>query len=116
MTTGVRNMNARFKETWEKYTSTWKMTSKADRLAIFSEVLADNAVYMDPLVEAKSWDELIDYMENFHQQVPGGHFVITCFLSHHQKSSANWEMKTRENVTIGTRISYCEYNDQGKLI
>ncbi len=109
-------MNTAFKDTWEKYTSTWKMTNKADRLAMFSEVLADDAVYTDPLVQACSWDELIDYMENFHQQVPGGHFVTTYFLSHHQKSIANWEMRTQENVTIGTGISYGEYDDRGKLV
>jgi hypothetical protein len=47
-------MNADFEKTWEKYTSAWKMTSKAERLATFSEVLADNAVYTDPLVQAAS--------------------------------------------------------------
>ncbi len=109
-------MNADCKVTWEKYTSTWKMTNKADRLAMFSEVLADTAIYTDPLVQATSWDELIDYMENFHQQIPGGHFVTTYFLSHHQKSIANWEMRTQENVTIGSGISYGEYDDQGKLV
>ncbi|WP_035056322.1 nuclear transport factor 2 family protein [Andreprevotia chitinilytica] len=109
-------MNNDFKATWEKYTATWKMTNQADRLAVFSDVLAENAVYTDPLVQAKSWNELIAYMENFHQQIPGGHFVTTYFLAHHQKSIANWEMKTADNITIGTGTSYGEYNDQGKLI
>lgn len=104
------------KTTWEKYTSTWKMTDKAARLAMFSEVLANHAVYTDPLVQATTWEELIAYMENFHQQVPGGHFVTTSFLSHHQKSIANWEMKTGENVTVGTGTSYGEYDDQGRLV
>ncbi len=109
-------MNADLEKTWEKYTSAWKMTSKAERLAMFSEVLADNAVYTDPLVQAASWDELINYMENLHQQIPGAHFVTTCFMSHHQKSIANWKMKTQENITVGTGISYGEYDDQGRLV
>jgi hypothetical protein len=109
-------MNTDLEKAWEKYTSTWKMTNRADRLAAFSEVLADNAVYTDPLVQATSWDELINYMENLHQQIPGAHFVTTYFMSHHQKSIANWEMKTQENVMIGTGISYGEYNDHGKLV
>lgn len=109
-------MNTDLEKAWEKYTSTWKMTNRADRLAAFSEVLADNAAYTDPLVQATSWDELINYMENLHQQIPGAHFVTTCFMSHHQKSIANWEMKTQENVMIGTGISYGEYNDHGKLV
>jgi hypothetical protein len=109
-------MQTDFKNTWEKYVSTWKMTDKTDRQAMFSEVLAENAVYTDPLVQTKSWDDLIAYMENFHQQVPGGYFVTTSFLAHHQKSIANWETRTGENATIGTGISYGEYDDQGKLV
>jgi hypothetical protein len=109
-------MNTDLEKAWEKYTSAWKMTNRADRLAAFSEALADNAVYTDPLVQATSWDELINYMENLHQQIPGAHFVTTYFMSHHQKSIANWEMKTQENVMIGTGISYGEYNDHGKLV
>ncbi|NKI68304.1 nuclear transport factor 2 family protein [Collimonas pratensis] len=109
-------MHTELEKTWEKYTSAWKMTSKAERLATFSEALADHAVYTDPLVRATSWDELISYMENLHQQIPGAHFVTTHFMSHHQKSIANWEMKTPENVTIGTGISYGEYDDRGRLI
>lgn len=109
MTTGLQ-------ATWEKYTSTWRMTDKAARLAVFSEVLADSAVYTDPLVRAASWNELIDYMEDFHRQVPGGHFVTTNFSYHHQKSIANWEMKTEDNVTIGSGISYGEYDGEGKLV
>ena len=78
-------MNTNLKTTWEKYTTTWKVSDKAERMAIFSEALADNAIYTDSLTQTKSWEELISYMENFHQQVPGGHFVTTYFFSHHQK-------------------------------
>lgn len=109
-------MNTNLKAAWDKYTSTWKMRDKAERLAVFSEALADGAVYTDPLTQARSWDELNDYMDNFHQQIPGGHFVTTYFLAHHQKSIAKWDMKTQEGVTIGNGISYGEYDDQGKLI
>jgi hypothetical protein len=109
-------MNTDFKATWEKYASTWKMTNKAERLKTFAEVLADDAIYTDPLVQTRSWDELIGYMENFHEQVPGGHFVTTAFLAHHQKSIAHWEMKTGGDVTVGTGTSYGEYDDRGKLV
>jgi hypothetical protein len=109
-------MNQESRETWEKYASTWKMTKREDRLAVFAEVLAGSAIYTDPLVQAKSWEELIRYMEDFHQQVPGGYFVTTYFLSHHKKSIAKWEMKSGENITLGTGISYGEYDDDGKLV
>ena len=109
-------MNATLQQTWERYAATWKMTDRAARLAVFAEVLAEGAVYTDPLVQASSWDELIAYMENFHQQVPGGHFVTTGFASHHQKSLAQWDMKTGAGATIGNGVSYGEYDAQGKLL
>jgi acyl-coenzyme A thioesterase PaaI-like protein len=109
-------MNAALQNTWEKYTSTWKMTDRAGRLAAFAEVLAERAVYTDPLVQAGSWDELIAYMEDFHRQVPGGHFVTTGFAAHHGKSIANWDMKTGDGVTIGNGVSYGEYDVDGKLL
>ncbi|CUI09607.1 nuclear transport factor 2 family protein [Massilia sp. P8910] len=109
-------MNATLQNTWEKYTSAWKMTDRAGRLAVFAEALTEGAVYTDPLVQAGSWDELITYMENFHQQVPGGHFVTTSFSSHHQKSIASWDMKTPDGATIGTGTSYGEYDAAGKLL
>lgn len=109
-------MNARLQETWENYTATWKMTDRAARMAAFADVLAEGAVYTDPLMRAGSWDELIDYMEQFHQQVPGGHFVTTGFASHHQKSLARWDMKSGDGATIGKGASYGEYDAEGKLL
>lgn len=109
-------MNSALRQTWEMYTATWKMTDKHARLAAFSESLADNAVYTDPQVQATSWDALIDYMEKFHLQVPGGHFVTTSFSAHHDKSIANWDMRTHDNVTIGSGVSYGEYDARGKLV
>ncbi|MES2073486.1 MAG: nuclear transport factor 2 family protein [Pseudomonadota bacterium] len=109
-------MNTAFQQTWEQYTSAWKMTDRAERLAVFAEALAADAVYTDPLVQTASWDELISYMENFQQQLPGAHFVTRYFLAHHQKSIAHWDMQTHEGLTIGGGSSYAEYDQRGKLI
>ena len=62
------------------------------------------------------WDELINYMLDFHKQVPGGHFVTNYFLAHNDQSIAKWEMKNGEAQVIGEGISYGKYNKNGKLI
>jgi hypothetical protein len=110
-------MHAQFdkKNTWEKYTACWGMQEDAARVAAFSEVLAEHAVYTDPHVQTSSWSALITYMENFQSQLPGGYFVTSDFQTHHDKSIAHWEMKTADGITIGIGCSYGEYNEQGKL-
>lgn len=108
-------MNRNPREVWDQYTRAWQLPDRAARLALLSESLAENAIYSDPLTQTHSWDDLIGYMESLQQQVPGAHFVVTHFLAHHQKSLASWEMRTGENITVGTGTSYGEYNAQGKL-
>lgn len=76
----------------------------------------DLCTYNDPLIKTIGWDELLPYMLDFHKQVPGGHFITTYFLAHHDQSIAKWEMKNGQNEVIGEGVSYGQYNDSGKLI
>jgi len=108
-------MNNNFETTCETYTSSWRAGTETEKRELFSQSLADNCVYNDPLAKANGWDELSQYMTEFHKQVPGGHFVTTSFMSHNNKSVVTWEMKTGDNTVIGDGISYGEYNEQGLL-
>lgn len=101
---------------WERYVSSWKAASAEERQAIFSSCLAPDCVYTDPLVQAKGWAELTGYMHDFHQQIPGGHFVTERFIEHHQRSIAYWKMLNAEAVALGEGASYAEYDAQGRLV
>jgi len=109
-------MSQSFQKTWETYVSSWKADSLEEKTALFEASLDTNCHYRDPLSTAKGWDELAGYMNAFHQQIPGGHFVTTWFLAHNQRSIAKWEMRNAQEVVLGEGISYGEYNDQGKLL
>jgi hypothetical protein len=109
-------MNNDFEQTWETYTSSWKAEAAENKQAIFVECLDRECTYNDPNIKTKGWDELLAYMLDFHQQIPGGHFVTNYFLAHNQQSIAKWEMINGENSIIGEGISYGKYNDNGKLI
>ena len=108
-------MNNQLQATWEQYVSSWKAQSLADKKAIFENCLAPSCQYTDPLGKTKGWDELSQYMLNFHAQVPNAYFVTTYFLSHNHKGIAKWEMTNDEGVILGDGVSYGEYNDEGKL-
>ena len=109
-------MSQQIKETWESYASSWRAESATEKRAIFTTCMDTSCVYNDPLAKTQGWDALIDYMLDFHKQIPGGHFVTTYFLTHNNKSIAKWDMKNAENNTVGDGISYGEYNNDGKLI
>lgn len=109
-------MNLDTKATWERYVSSWKATSLEEKTRIFQGCLSADCVYTDPLAQTEGWDALSAYMASFHEQVPGGHFVTTYFLAHHDKSIARWNMVAGDGTPIGEGISYGEYNADGKLV
>lgn len=78
--------------TWERYVSAWKAASAAEKRALYEGCLHPACLYRDPLHEAKGWDALTSYMLDFDTQIPGGHFVTTSFMAHHQRSLASWQM------------------------
>jgi len=108
-------MSDNFKETWEIYVESWKVETAKEKQAIFEKCLDTSNQYNDPLIKTKGWDALIAYMLDFHQQIPGGHFVTTYFLAHSNKSIARWELRNGDQTVIGEGISYGEYNEHGML-
>lgn len=102
-------------EIWETYASAWKAETAEEKKARFVEALAPECVYTDPLHQAHGWDELTAYMLDFHQQVPGGHFVTRWFSAHHGRSVARWDMVAGDGTVLGEGISYGTYGNDGKL-
>lgn len=103
-------------ETWETYASSWKAQTPTQKQELYRKSLSPQARYTDPLMATRGWDELLQYMQQFHQQVPGGHFVTTYFLEHHGRSIARWNMVDGGGNVLGDGISYGEYGDDGKLV
>jgi hypothetical protein len=109
-------MNHPLNLVWETYVASWKTPSASEKQALFAQCLDPQCVYSDPQSAAQGWSELTAYMEAFHQQIPGGHFVTQSFASHHQQSLATWNMLDGRGQLIGDGTSYGKYNDQGKLV
>jgi len=101
--------------TWERYAESWKVSGAAAKRALHETCLAPNCTYTDPLVVAQGRDALVEYMLEFHHQVPGGHFVTDHFLAHHDRGIARWRMVGGDGTTLSDGISYCEYDADGRL-
>jgi hypothetical protein len=108
-------MDADLRAVWERYVASWRAESAAEKQLLFDGCLAAECVYTDPLTRAEGWQALTAYMLEFHEQVPGGHFVTEQFLAHHGKSLAKWQMLNGDAVKIGEGVSYAEYDEQNRL-
>ena len=104
-----------FRRTWEAYSAAWKPDNAAQRRSLFEQALHRDCEYRDPLTHAVGWDALDVYIQDFHRQVPGGHFVTTWFVAHHDRSIATWEMRGADASVLGQGVSYAEYAGDGKL-
>ena len=108
-------MNTEYQKTWELYAASWKAASEAERRGLFDMSLDSACVYSDPMTKTTGWDALLQYMAEFHKQIPGGHFVTTRFFAHNNKSAACWNMVTGDGTVIGDGVSFGEYSDTGRL-
>ena len=110
------NKTEQHRRTWETYTSAWQVPgAEAKALALQASVDA-GCVYRDPLTSVEGHAALIDYMIDFHRQVPGGAFKTTSFRAHSARSVATWQMCDAGGSVIGEGISYGEYAADGKLL
>ena len=105
-----------YREIWETYAGAWRAGERADKLTALDRSVARCAVYRDPAVECRGHDDLVEYMLQFHQQVPGGRFETTYFLVHHARSIARWNMVSGAGEKIGEGLSYGEYDSDGMLV
>ena len=108
-------MNSAIRATWDTYTMAWRETSaqaKAERLQAST---TKHCTYRDPLTQTEGQDALVQYMLDFHQQIPGGYFETTWFLAHHDRSISKWKMLAGDGAVVGEGVSYGEYDSQGKL-
>jgi len=100
---------------WRAYTSAWSQSDQEKRLALLSEIAEADCLYQDPGSEQKGLTGLSGYMGAFQQSVPGGHFELVDFKSHHDKSLAKWTLLNKEGQKLQEGISYGKYSAGHKL-
>ncbi|HEX3772637.1 MAG TPA: nuclear transport factor 2 family protein, partial [Polyangiaceae bacterium] len=104
------------KSTWERYVSAWKATGAEAKRALVEGTLSSRCVYRDPLTERHGVEDLIAYMVEFHQQLPGAYFETEQFIAHHGRSMARWTMRDAAGRALGDGVSCGEYDESGRLV
>ncbi len=111
----VETMSEMMATTWHTYVKAWNAHKQSDREHLLSKAAIADSHYNDPNVDLKGHKALTNYMGEFRKQMPGAKFVLTRFISHHQKSIACWDLHDKTGVTLFSGVSYGTYNAQGKL-
>ena len=109
-------MQNTIEQVWNTYSSAWGLETSEQKRQLFAECLSIDCSYADPHVNTVGWDELLDYMLDFHRQIPGGHFQVTNFASHNQQSMASWQLKDAQQQVVDEGTSFGRYDTAGKLI
>ena len=109
-------MNDVSSKAWDSYAAAWGAESRDEKMALYRKCLAPEFRYTDPIATAVGWEELVEYMLEFHRQVPGGHFVTTWFLEHNKQSIAKWEMRDGEGKFVQDGVSYGVHNNEGLIV
>jgi len=105
-----------YRKTWDRYSQSWTCAKPSERVELFGSSLDPDCRYSDPLTATQGWDALAAYMEDFQRQIPGAHFEVVDFLSHHNTSFVRWDMKSADGAKIGDGHSFGEYGPNGKLV
>lgn len=113
---GMNKPNLDHRTVWESYANIWKLEGAEAKRAACDGPLSPTCVYIDPLAHLSGWEALVTYMVEFHEQIPGGHFVTREFLAHHGRSLAHWNMVGGDGTVLGVGASFGEYAEDGKLI
>ncbi len=100
---------------WAAYGQIWTLPTPQQRLQACEGVLAPQCVYTDQNVQAKSRQELMDYMTGFQAQMPGGAFVTTSFVELHDRAMAHWNMVMGDGTVVGTGVSFATFNAKAEL-
>ncbi len=103
------------RETWDRYTKSWREKEVSEKKALFEASLESGCVYTDPLMRCEGWEELAAYMASFNEQFPGAYFHTVEFYAHHDRSAARWEMRGADEQVLDVGISYAEYTKDGRL-
>ncbi len=111
----TESQHEEYDATWNRYASSWKPMPDSDRRKLFASSLAESCHYKSPAGDTQGWDELAEHMEGFQEQLPGGHFVTTQFLTNQATGIAKWEMRDGDETVVGDGMSYCTFDDDGHL-
>ncbi|MBT2542667.1 nuclear transport factor 2 family protein [Streptomyces sp. ISL-44] len=89
---------------WRRYAATWSASADV-RAGALAGCVSVEVRYCDPNVSIEGSAALSDYMDAFHESVPGGRFDILTVLAHHDRTIARWALLSADGIVLQTGTS-----------
>jgi len=79
-------------ELYKHYAIAFSAISDQERRKILGSVLDTKVIYRNPTMEGTGHQIVIDDIEGFQKQFPGGRFALHSFSEHHDVALMEWQM------------------------
>jgi len=86
-----------------------------ERRARLAERVTPDVTYTDPNVSLEGVKAFSDFVTQFQNDVPGGHFVITGAYAHHRRTLAHWKMLGPDSSVMLIGVSVADVSEDGKF-
>ena len=101
--------------TWSTYQKAWSDVSASERQDLLNRSVSADCVYTDPLVQCTGREELIAYIRQFRQSMPGGSFKNQKFVEHHGESLAEWTLYDAGGAAPQSGASHARFGEDGRI-
>lgn len=101
---------------YQKYTEGWKKVSDEERTKLASEVIDENVQYSTPTHESGDRKTIIEDMQAFQEQFPGGHFDIGDVSTHHDVSLLTWVLVQADGKVFARGHDQIRVSTAGKIV
>lgn len=101
--------------TWATYQAAWGDVSDPKRQDLLNKSVSDDVVYTDPSGQASNRGELITFIEEFKQSMPGATFRNHKLIGHHAQTMAEWMLYDANGAELVPGSSWARYGEDGRL-
>jgi SnoaL-like domain len=99
------------------YIAMWNETTPEDRRAIIAETFADNARYLDPLMEGEGREGIDAMVAGAQKQFPGTRFELSFGPdTHHDRVRFAWRMvAAADGTAVAAGVDFATVDGDGRL-
>jgi len=100
---------------WQAYSDAWTDITVEDRVRLLSESVSEDVKLVAPDGIGHGKEELLVRLVDFQKTFPGASFQTKNFITHHDRSLADWNMVAKDGSVILSGYSVGHYKAEGKL-
>lgn len=98
------------------YVASWNETDPQRRAELIARVWREDGRYVDPLTDARGWQQIAAMIEVVQQQLPGGTLSLAGQVrSHHDVATFRWQLARAGTPPLAAGVDYALFDADGRL-